>query len=524
MTPALPKIARGQRLIEVHSPANHEKLGEVPAFSEVEATAALERAREAQRRWQSVGFAQRRLKLEAFLDALYAHAEEVSRLLSAETGKTIYESYMLEILPVQHLTAYFAKHAESILAPRAIELSLFKHRASYVHYKGRGVVLVVSPWNFPFSIPVGEVVMALLAGNAVLLKPSSLTPLIAYKTRELFDLAGLDQDLFQVISGPGTIASHLIGQGVDYVNFTGSTAVGRKVAALCGSTLTPYSMELGGKDPAIVLPDADLDKAARALVWGAFANAGQVCASVERVYAHRAIYDDLVERVVAHASKLRQGNPLDGGEYDIGAMTDPSQVVEVQRQIAAAVEQGARVLVGGAVRDDLGPLYHEPTVLVDVDESMDVVRDETFGPVLPIMAVATETEAISRANDSVYGLNAYVFTRDQAHGRRVAEQLQAGTVMVNEALVTHAFPETPWGGVKASGVGVVHSDDGLRALAQQYHVNYERLPAPISAWHPYTNDKLSRFKAAFTFVHRKAGLSGKLAALRGLIFGSSVET
>jgi succinate-semialdehyde dehydrogenase/glutarate-semialdehyde dehydrogenase len=450
---------------------------------------------------------------------LYRHKAEVARLLSQETGKTLTESFLFEIVPVMHLTGYFAKRAGKILKPKKISISVFKNRASIIHHKPRGVVLVISPWNFPMSIPMGTVVMALLAGNAVILKPASLTPLTARKMRDLFDEAGLDPDLFQVVTGPGRLASQIIEDGsIDYVNFTGSTAVGRNVAQRCAAKFIPYSMELGGKDPAIVRADADLEKAARAIVWGAFANAGQVCASVERVYAHASVYDELVRRVVALTRQLRQQNPLDHPDTDVGSMTDPSQIEVIEKQLLDAVRGGARVLTGGK-RAAAGSNFFEPTVVVDVDESMDIAREETFGPVVPIMKVSDDDEAIVRANQSRYGLNAYVFTRNAREGRRVADQLEAGTVMVNEVLMTHAFPETPWGGVKDSGVGFVHSDEGLKELTQPHHVNYALFSITNPAWYPYSEDKTQRFLAAAELVHRKNGISGKAKALWNLITG-----
>jgi succinate-semialdehyde dehydrogenase/glutarate-semialdehyde dehydrogenase len=348
------------------------------------------------------------------------------------------------------------------------------------------VVLVISPWNVPFSIPFGEVVMALLAGNAVVLKPASLTPLIALKGRELFHEAGLEPDLLQVIPCAGRVAYELIGPGVGYVNFTGSTAVGLKVSEACGRHLIPCSMELGGKDPAIVLPDADLDTVTGSLVWGAFGNAGQVCASIERAYVHESIYDEVVSRVVEKTRRLKVGDPLADGT-DMGPMTDPGQLEVVVRQVEDALSRGARALTGGKRLEGPG-LFYPPTVLVDTTDDMEAVREETFGPTLPIMKYRSVEEAIERANDSIYGLDAYVYGRDRDETRRVAERLEAGTVMVNETLITHGAPETPWGGVKKSGIGRVHSDQGLRELCVGYHVNEEVLPVKWSPfWQPYSH-------------------------------------
>lgn len=499
------------------NPATGDVIGEVETFDEEQAREAVQRARAAQKKWEAAGLAYRCQVIERFRDVLLRHADEMSRLITKENGKTLQESLSFEVLPVIDLATYFAKRAPKILEPRKISLHLMRHRRSYVHYRPRGVVLVISPWNFPFSIPMGEIVMALVAGNAVVQKPASLTPLIAVESRKYFDEAGLDPDLFQVLPGKGVLGSKMIEMGVSYVNFTGSTEVGVRVSELCGRNLIPCSMELGGKDPAIVCEDADLEYAAGSIVWGAFANSGQVCVSIERVYAHRAVYDKLVELVVEKTEKLRQGDPMTDG-VDIGAMTDVLQIEVLERQVAQALELGAKVLTGGMRLDGVGQFF-PPTVLVDTTDEMDVVKEESFGPLLPIMAVVSDEEAIERANKSIYGLNADVYTKDRAKGRRIAERLEAGTVIVNECLFTHACPETPWGGVKKSGVGRVHSDDGLRDLCVPYHVNEEAVPYPAAwspFWQPYSHAMYERILSATRAVYGR-GIEPRAKAIQGLL-------
>lgn len=506
-------------VIEVTNPANGEKIGEVQSVGLDDAREALERARMAQARWEAGGVEARARAILRFRDVLLDRAEEVCELISRENGKVLQEALEMEVFPIADLCTYFARNASRILARHRIPLHLLMYRRSYIHYRPRGVVFVISPWNFPFTIPFGTVVAALLAGNAVLLKPASLTPLIALKGRELFDEAGLDPDLFQVLPCSGKAASQVIGLGVDYVNFTGSTFVGKGVAERCGHSLIPCSMELGGKDPMIVLPDANIDLVVGSMVWGAFGNAGQVCASVERAYVHERIYDEVVEKVVDKTSKLRVGNPLEDGT-DMGPMTDPVQMQIVERHVREAQEAGARVLTGGKKIDGPGQFF-EPTVMVDVNEEMSCLAEETFGPTLPILKVNSTDEAIRRANASNFGLDAYVFTSDQTEGRRVAERLEAGTVMVNEVLVTHACPETPWGGVKESGIGRVHSDEGLRDMCHAYHVNEERVKLPMAwspFWQPYSHDMYGRILGAARALQR-SGLRGRARALRALFQG-----
>jgi len=527
-TPAVKKAdaQKGRTMIEVFNPANGKRIGEVPSFSMDESLAALRETREAQAKWARIPIAQRLEIIKAFGEILHERADEVARLLSAENGKPLYEAYIHEVLPVIHLTAYFVKRAEKILAPKPIPIWVFKNRKSYIHYKPRGVTLIISPWNYPFTIPAGAVIMNLIAGNGVLLKPASLTPLIAYKMREIFDAAGLDPKLFQIISGPGRMAEELIEKGppyINFVNFTGSTEIGKVVASLCGRHLIPCSMELGGKDPAIVCEDADIALAARSIVNGAFGNSGQICASVERVYVHKNVFDIFVKEVVKLTRELIQDDPVVNRNTDIGSMTSREQLEIVQRQVEDAVRKGAHVLTGGKVSDK-GGMFFEPTVLTHVTDDMEVLQEETFGPVLPIMSVEDDREAIRKANEGIYGLSAYVFTKDTGKGRRIAEQIEAGTVMLNETLITHAFPETPWQGFKESGTGRAHSDDGLRDLCLPCHVNYDTMPIPrllwkkFWVWHPYDPKKIRRFHSLYGLVFIKSSLGRRLSLLKNMLF------
>ncbi len=471
------------------NPTTGEVLGEVPDQGPAEIKQAVARARAAQKSWAELSVKERATRVGRFRDLVVRRAPELCELIAREGGKTRAEALSMEVMLIADLATYFIKRAPKILAPEKIPLHLLKNRGSYVHYVPRGVVGIIAPWNFPFSIPVGEAVMALIAGNGVVLKPSDVTPLIALKAKELYDAAGLPPDLFQVVTGRGGAGAALIDAGIDMCIFTGSTTTGRKVAAACGERLIPCTLELGGKAPAVVCADADVERTARALVWGAFANQGQVCVSVERVYAHHAVHDELVDKIVALTEKLRQGDPAADDAVDTGAMTWDRQVEIVEERIKSAVDAGARVRTGGARRNTSG-LAFAPTVLSDCRQDMDVMRKEIFGPVMPIMKVRDEEEAVALANDSTLGLAAYVFTDDKQKGRRLAERIEAGTVMVNDVLITYGAPETPWGGVKQSGIGRTHSDAGLRDLCQMRHVNYDRVAMKRELWwYPYS-DKL----------------------------------
>jgi succinate-semialdehyde dehydrogenase/glutarate-semialdehyde dehydrogenase len=450
-----------------------------------EVHATIESARVAQREWAKLHLEVRCKRVLKFAEVLMARAEEVIDVLVREGGKTRIEALGMEVIVVADLVRYFAKHAPAMLAPEPIALHLLKHRASYLHFVPRGVIGVIAPWNFPFSIPLGESMMSLIAGNAVVLKPSEVTPLIALKAREIYLAADLPPDLFQVVTGRGAAGAAMIEGGINYCVFTGSVATGKKVAAACGERLIPCTLELGGKAPAVVCEDADLDRAAQAITWGGFANSGQVCASIERVYAVDKVHDDLVARIVKQATALRQGDPSGGDEVDVGAMAWDQQVNHVEKLVDAAVAAGAKVEVGG--KRGAGPgQFFQPTVLTNCRQDMDIMRKEIFGPVIPIMRVADEDEAVRLANDSHLGLLAYVFTKDREHGKRVAERIEAGTVMVNDVLATYAAPETPWGGVKQSGIGRTHSAHGLRDLCETRHVNHDRVALPREVWwYPY---------------------------------------
>jgi succinate-semialdehyde dehydrogenase/glutarate-semialdehyde dehydrogenase len=350
------------------------------------------------------------------------------------------------------------------------------------------VVGIISPWNFPWAIPLGEVVMALMAGNAVVLKPSELTPFVGLKIADVFRRAELPEGLLEIMTGDGSTGAALAQARVDKIMFTGSVATGRRVAAAAAQTLTPVVLELGGKDPMIVLEDADLEAAASAAVWGAFANSGQACASVERCYVQEGIAERFTERVVALTRSLRQDIGTREGT-DVGAMSSERQLRTVEEHVADAVARGARVLAGGGRPRSSssgvapqGGTFHEPTVLTGVTHEMSVMREETFGPVLPLMTFGTEEEAVRLANDSPFGLTASVWTNDIARGKRLAARIEAGTVMVNEVLYTHGIAQAPWGGVKQSGLGRTHGRLGLLEMVAPYHIHVNRLARFQDLW------------------------------------------
>jgi succinate-semialdehyde dehydrogenase/glutarate-semialdehyde dehydrogenase len=472
--------------LSVHEPGSGKLVGEVRVSSPAEVREATQAARAAQAGWARLAFKERSAILMTFKQLLLDRAEEVCDLITRENGKTRNESLFMEVLPAADLAHYFAKNAERSLRDEKLPLHMFPHKRSYLRCHPRGVIGIISPWNYPFAIPVGDVVMALAAGNGAVLKPSEFTPLIAEKARALLEEAGVPRGLVQVVQGKGEIGAALIESGVDMIIFTGSVATGKKVNLAAAARMIPCVLELGGKDPAIVLPDADLDVTAKKVAWGAFANSGQTCAAIERVYVHESILDSFTEKVSDLARRLRQGEP-NQHDVDVGAMTTQAQVEIVRRHLEEAKSRGARVLAGGQITvTPAGARFIQPTVLTGVTQDMAIMREETFGPMLPILSYKTEEEAIRLANDSAYGLSAYVFTRDRKAAERIANQLVAGTVMHNDALYTHAAPETPWGGVKGSGLGRVHGKHGLRDLSEVRHVNLETFNFPAFWYYPYT--------------------------------------
>ncbi|MFZ5478760.1 MAG: aldehyde dehydrogenase family protein [Myxococcota bacterium] len=498
----------------IHSPASGAFVGEVPISSPDDVRAAVARARVAQAEWAKRSIAQRCEVLRDVRAAVLARADEIVDICARENGKPRQEGLLHEVMAPLELLTYFTEEAERILAPQPIPMHLLKHRASYLHYAPRGVVGLIGPWNFPHNIPFGGAAMALLAGNAAVIKPSEFTPLVAQTVHRIWMDAGVPRDLVQVVYGYGDVGAALIGE-VDMIEFTGSVATGRKVAVACAERLIPCVLELGGKAPALVLHDANVERALHAVTWGGLANAGQVCASVERLLVHEKVYDALVPRLVEKVKALRTGDAAAGADIDVGPLVNERQRDIVERLVNDALRKGAKAACGGKRVDGPG-LFYEPTVLVDVTPDMDIVNKETFGPVIPVMKMGDEEAMIAEANRSHLGLLAYVFTKDGARGQRVAERIRAGTVMVNDVIASHAMAETPWGGVKQSGIGHTHSDEGLRHMCEARHVNYDLLPWLHRElwWYPYASKDVERFKKALALLFGR-GVGERIRLLKG---------
>ncbi len=426
--------------------------------------------------------------------------DELCHLLSREVGKPALEALASEVLPVANLIDYFARKSEGLLRDEQFTLSVFRNKKSQIQYFPLGVVGIISPWNYPFAISMGEVVMALMAGNAVLLKPSEYTPLVGLWIGDLFRASGLPEHLLQVLPGDGSLGAALVDSPIDKVFFTGSVRTGRAVAEAAARKLMPCVLELGGKDAMIVCADAPFERSVNGAVWGAFTNCGQACASVERLYVVQSLADRFIQAVVERTRTLRVGGQ---GQSDIGPLNNAKQLEIVTTQVDDALAKGAKLLTGGRRIPGLPGYYFEPTVLANVNNSMRVMQEETFGPVLPIKAVRDEAEAIHEANQSRYGLLASVWTRDLARGKQIAQQIEAGSVLINDVLYTHGAAETPWFGIKQSGLGVTHSKHGLREFVRMQHVNWDMWPMKSNLWwFPYSEKRGRQLQLLLKALHK----------------------
>ncbi|MEW6130514.1 MAG: aldehyde dehydrogenase family protein [Acidobacteriota bacterium] len=485
------------------NPATLEELARFPIATTDEINAAVARAGAASSAWAALSFRNRARYILKARRALYDRQNEIIQILSDETGKPPFEAITTEILPTLDLMSYFAAKTEKILRDEKFSLAVFRNKRSMITYEPLGVVGIITPWNFPFSLSMGEVVMALMAGNTVVLKPSEYTPMVGDFIRRLFAAAGFPEGVIEVVQGNGATGAALVDASVDKIFFTGSVRTGRRIAEVAAKKLMPVVLELGGKDPMIVCSDAPFERTVKGAVWGAFANCGQICASVERLYVHEKIADKFIPAVVEEVKKLRQGVPDANFTTDIGPMVNEMQLGIVTEHVADAVAKGARVLTGGRRRDDLGGYFFEPTVLIDVTNDMKVMREETFGPVLPIKIVRDEEEAIREANNTNYGLLASVWTSDNEHGRRIARRIQAGTVIINDAVYTNGAAQTPWFGVKESGLGTTHGKAGMYEFVRMKHINWDLFPMKTNMWwYPYTETWYARFKTLMKVLYR----------------------
>jgi acyl-CoA reductase-like NAD-dependent aldehyde dehydrogenase len=512
------ELQLGLRTISSVNPATGEVLREFECAGEGEVRAAVARARALQPAWNGLGPRRRIAVLKEFQRRLHESKSEIADAITREAGKPRGEALTTEVLVVLDAARFLIDNAHRLLGDEPVPHGnlVTKLKRGRLLREPYGVVGIVSPWNYPFLIPATETLAALVAGNAVVLKPSELTSVVALELQALLHAAGVPEAVFQVIVGDGAAGSALVDAPIDKLLFTGSVPTGKRIVVAAAERLLPVVLELGGKDPMLVLDDADVDVASSAAVWGAFVNAGQACLSVERCYVHRSLYDAFLKACVEKTKNLRVGHGEDR-ETDVGPLIHGRQLRLVEAQVEDAKACGARVLVGGSRFPELGTNFYRPTVLADVTHKMRVMREETFGPVLPVMAFDDDDEAVRLANDSEYGLAASVWTRDRTRGERLARHIQAGTVMVNDVISCFGISEAPHGGVKASGVGRTNGRIGLEEMVRLKYVDSDRVPGMKKIWWYRYGESFRNQMEGFLDFQFASGLGERLSgALRAL--------
>jgi acyl-CoA reductase-like NAD-dependent aldehyde dehydrogenase len=514
--------AKPARTIPCHDPATLEPLGVVSVMDAEAVRAVVKRGRSLQPAWGTTSFAERRQVLRDLLDRIVDEQATICELAVRDSGKTMVDASLGEIFPVCEKIRYVMEHGEKDLAPEARRSGFLMHKKAWVEYQPLGVVGVIAPWNFPFHNIYCPLVPALFAGNAVVVKVSehtswSAAPLIEI-VRNVLKKRGHDPDLVQIVTGYGDTGAALVNSGVDKIFFTGSPQNGKKVMATASETLTPVVLELGGKDPMIVCDDADLDHAVNQAMLGVFTACGQMCVGAERIYVFDAVYDRFLDKVKKRVGALRQGAPLDADNVvDVGAMTMPGQLDILDRLVADAVAKGAKVLTGGKRRAGASGQFYEPTVLVDVDHSMDITQNEQFGPVMVIIRAKDEEHAIRLANDCPYALGSSVFSNDIARAERIARRVRAGMSVVNDYGLAYMIQALPFGGVGLSGFGKINGREGLRACCNEKAMVSDRVRlANGVAVYPIRKATFGVTKSAIELIYAR-GAGAKVRAAASLV-------
>ena len=499
--------------LESFSPATGELIGAVETITPAKVQGIVDDVAEVQPFWAALTLDDRARYMRRAVDVLLADLDEIADLLTNEQGKPRVESYTMELLPTVDSLKWIADNGPKILSDEKLSMPLFlKSKSAKFTFEPIGVVGVIAPWNYPWSIPFGEVAIALMAGNGVVLKPASLTPLIGDRIRQTFEKAGLPEGLIRTVHGGGRIGDALVKSTAGKIFFTGSVEVGRKVGVECAKRMKGSVLELGGKDPQIVCADADLANAVSGAVWGGFANAGQTCSGIERVYVMEPVADAFLEGVVRETERLTVGDPREW-TTEIGAMVSEDQAKIVTELVDDAVKNGAKKLTGGPTElEGMNGSFIAPIVLTGVTHDMRIMKEEIFGPVLPVITVESEEEAIRLANDSEFGLGASVWTKDRAKGERMAHQIESGMVWVNDHSFSHGACQCAWGGVKDSGLGRSHSKFGFYECVNIKQLAWEPGWTRDLWWQPYDRKLGDAIRSSAQILYSRNG--NRLQALR----------
>ncbi|MBV6493961.1 MAG: putative succinate-semialdehyde dehydrogenase [NADP(+)] 2 [Turneriella sp.] len=514
--------AKASKTTITYNPATGEKVAEFANTDLRKFPQIMERARAAQSEWAKLSYRERAKHVLRMRKYISAHADELALAVSRENGKSRTDALATEVLPISLATNWYAKNAAKVLADKPLNRSswLFFNKKSKIVRVPWGVVGIISPWNYPLSIPFGEVVMALMAGNAVVLKVAGVTLSSGKAIEDIVASAGLPDGLFTHVVGSGSeVSTAMIQNGVGKIFFTGSVATGKTLMAECAENLVPLSLELGGKDPMIVFEDADLERAANGAAWAGYQNAGQSCGGVERIYVHHTVYDNFLEKMKAKTEAIRHGQDVDFN-VEMGAVTTPSQYKTIDTQLKDALKKGAKVVATSKpTAHTKGGNFFPATLVTNVNHKMELMREETFGPILPVMKFDSEEEAIRLANDSTMGLTASVWTKNTKRAKKLAPRLQAGVVTINDHLYTHGLSETAWGGFKQSGLGRTHGAAGLEEMTQPQVVNWDLLTPPRNLWwFPFSPETYDALKAALYFSSPLSAVNWVKSSLKLSVF------
>jgi succinate-semialdehyde dehydrogenase/glutarate-semialdehyde dehydrogenase len=493
---------------EVYNPATLEKVGEVANTDLSRIPEFFANARIAQKHWAALSFKQRKPHLLKMRDYIVDHAEELAEIVNKSNGKSRTDALITEVMPCALAADWYAKNAGKVLQPKKVSTSsiLFLNKKSLIAHIPVGVVGIISPWNYPLSIPFGEVVMGLMAGNAIMLKVAATVPLVGEAIENIVAAGELPDGLFHHLVGSGgAISTAFFEHNIGKIFFTGSVPVGKQLMAQAAATLTPLSLELGGKDPMVVLADADLERAANGAAWAGYQNAGQSCGGVERIYVHESVYDEFVKLLAEKTKAMRHGVDRDF-DVEMGSMTTQNQLKTVQKHVDSAVQSGAKIVAQSYAPNTEKGFFYPATLMIDVNHDMEMMQEETFGPVLPVMKFSTVEEAITLANDCTMALTSSVWTRNTQLGKEIALKIEAGVTAINDHLYTHALSETPWGGWKDSGLGRTHGAHGLAEMSHVKVVNWDILPGVKRDlwWFPFDKATYNAILTALRFAYPKS--------------------